>query len=288
MYNMYMRHPQTNNLGFETQPLNSPDFQETNPAGDKSVLLIGGMTEGIATLQPLADALAATNFRVVSFDQTAKPEASDTYAIKRHHAAKSRQAGEILEAIQSDSGDKVSLVAHSQGADFALDAALEHPDKIERIILFNTEGLFSDSLPRLAGRFALESVRKSVTMKQTAQRQQVEGIKRIARHPRDSMGDAIDVSHGSIEDKLRYLQELGIQVDLVLSAKDQVFPWRLQKGYFESQNSDKYDFNGVSSHYNVKPSGKPHKLASKWAGHDNSIIYPEQTAKLVSQLVRGQ
>ncbi len=273
-------------MSLEALPQNKNEFNELNPEGNHTILLVGGITEGVATQSALAEALANEDFRVISFDYVAQPDESKLPGLHnaRYHSAKINQTAEILEKATPEE-QKTTLFAHSQGAVMAVEAALRHPDKVDRVILSNPTGLFPDSFARLAGRFSLETVRKSLTLKREAQRQQVEGVKRITKEPGDFFGDAIDIASSDIREKLKQLKELGIKVDLVVSAKDQVFPWRLQKEYFDGQDKEQFDFDSVSTYFNTKENGKQHKLASKYAGHDQPIIYPEQTAKLIKQQV---
>jgi pimeloyl-ACP methyl ester carboxylesterase len=277
-------------INLETKSLEQEQYvtREINPGGAKSIILVGGANENIAVLNPLAESLAEKDFRVISFDPKVGTDEQDQGRPNRHHSANIRQVGNIINKSQRSEDDKLTLVAHSQGGIFALNAALQNPDRVERVVLFGTAGLFADSIPRLAGRFALETVRKTLTPKLTAQRQQIEGIKGIARHPSDFGGDVIDISKSSVEQQIKKLQEMGVLVDIVLSNKDQVFPWRLQEDYFMNQDIEKFDFNSVSMPFSVKPNKKPHKLAGKWAGHDQPIIYPDETAELVSQIVHGR
>jgi haloalkane dehalogenase len=49
--------------------------------------------------------------------------------------AHARRWGELLETLKLD---RYSLVAHDFGGPIALDAALNHPERLERVVLFNT------------------------------------------------------------------------------------------------------------------------------------------------------
>lgn len=265
---------------------NNWPIHEVNPNGAKTVVLVGGITEGEKTLSPLAQELGKRDYRVISYDQTFGPaDEIEGRAMMRHHTAKSRQLIDVVQNAQRADDEKLTLFAHSQGSVFALQAALSHPDKVERVILSNPAGFFKDAFPRLAGRFAMELTRKVATPKLNAQKQQIEGTKRMVAHPRDFMGDALDIYRSSVEQQVADLKEKGVAVDILLSNKDRVFPWRLQKDYFESQDPADYDFNSVSMYFNTKESGRQHRFASKWAGHDQPIIYPEQTAALIDQII---
>lgn len=267
-------------------------LEELNPNGDHTIILVGGVTEGVKTQESFALALAEEQFRVINYDLITQP--LDYDHPKRYHEAKSEQTAELLKRVLAD-GEKATLFAHSQGAIFAIDAALSHPEHVDRLILANPAGLFEDSFARLSGRFALETTRKTATaaISHEARVQQIEGTKAIITKPKSFLGDAVDISNSDIRDRLDKLKELGIPVDIFVSAKDQVFPWRLQKEYFEDQEPEEFAFNSVSSYFNTKPKNehvespaRRHRLAGKWAGHDQNIVYPKQTAKLVKQIVQ--
>lgn len=258
---------------------NQHQFKETNPTGDQTIILVPGAAGNIKIQEPFAEALATEGYRVLSFDYVTEPGVAN-----RHHDAKIKQVGEVMQDGLED-GKQATIFANSHGVPIAIDATLQDPEKVDRLILANPAGLFKDSFIRLAGRFALESIPRSLVMRKTSRVAQQEGTKHMVAHPRDFIGDAIDTSRTDISSKLKELQEKGIRVDLLISAKDQVFPWRLQKDYFEGQDPEKFDFASVSSYFNTKPGGKQHRFASKWAGHGQNIVYPEQTAKLVKQLL---
>lgn len=269
-------------------------WHETNPSGDRTVLLVGGITEGISTLGGLTDALGNEGFRVLSYDQTAKPadvrDETDEY-FARYHTNKVEQVGDIIEAAPMN-GEKISLFAHSQGAVFAIEAALKHADKVDKVILANPAGLFDDSFKRLAGRFAVETVRKTFTPTKLAQKQQINGTKSMVSHPKSFLGDAVDIGHGDIRNQIRELRGRGVRVDVLVGAKDQVFPWRLMEKGINPDGEivpEEIVVDSISSYvYNkVKRSGKvkQRKFAGKWAGHDQPIIYPKQTARLIKQLL---
>ena len=258
-------------------------YQELNPPDTHTVILIGGATEGIASQQPFAEALLTEGFRVVSYDYVTSPT-DNTGSSSRYLAAKVNQAADVLKSVANKRG-KVTLFGHSLGTIIAIEAALRNPEGIERIILANPAGLFEDSFPRLAGRFALETVSKTTTLTASAQIKQKEAVKYMAKHPISYIGDAVGIAQSDIRGGLIKLQEAGVEVDLLLSAKDRVFPWRLQQGYFIGQDREHFDFNSVSMYFHTKPRRRQHRPASNWEGHDQNLFYPEQTARLVSQLV---
>lgn len=276
--------------------LEKPTWHETNPLGVRSIVLVGGATEDVATLNGLSDALGQEGFRVISYDQTTTPAdvlASDSGYFPRYHAQKVEQLEEIIEEANHE-GEKVTLLAHSHGAIFATEAALRHPDKVDRLILSNPAGLFEDTPPGLASRFLVETARKTVTPTKLAQKQQYHGTKGIISHPQSFIGDAVDTGHSDIRDNIRLLREAGVRVDALVSAKDQVFSdKRIEKGIGLGGQVLPEDIvvDGVHWYFttrqNRRGKTKQHKFASKWAGHDQPIIYPAQTAKLVKQLIEG-
>jgi pimeloyl-ACP methyl ester carboxylesterase len=273
---------------------------ERNPEGDHTIVLVGGITEGVETQAGLSEALANEGYRVLSFDQTNEPTETDPEAAgyqARFHQAKSKQVGSILEQLVGDD-QEATLVGHSQGGIFAVDAALEQPNKVDRVLLMNTAGLFEDSFPQLGARFGVETIRKTVTPKKLAAVQQIQGLKAITKEPRQFAGlksfagDAFDVGESDIREKVKQLREKGVKVDAFVGAKDQVFPWHLVERGLNPEGEvspEEIAVDSISSYFTTKESRggkiKQHKFASKWAGHDQPIIYPEQTARLISSVV---
>lgn len=269
--------------------------QELNPSADKTVVLVGGVTEGIKTLDDLGQALAEQDLHVVSFDYTNQTtEAlSGTEYHPRYHTAKTQQLEEILYNLEGR--EDVTLFAHSQGAVIAVEAALTDPSKIKHLILANPSGLFEDSVAGIVKRFGTETIRKTLTMKKPALKQQVFGGKEMLTHPKNFLGDAVDIARSDIRSAIKQLRSQGVKVDVLLGAKDQVFPWKkISDGLNPTNDSVPYDIvvDSVSSYFTTKVDrkgkAKQHKFASKWAGHDQPIIYPEQTAKLVQQLISSK
>ncbi len=286
-----------NSLETNIQTQNPAEYHELNPTGKETILLLGGITEGQKTQAGFSQALADEGFRVISFDYThdsaADPSDTDEAYFPRYHTQKVEQTISILDQTARED-EKIILVGHSQGSVMAVEAALARPDKVERLILNNPSGLFSDKFARTAGRFATETLRKSLTPKKLAMRQQIQGTKDMVAHPKAFLGDAVDISHADIRGGIHRLRALGITVDAFISAKDRVFPGRLiLEGISPNQKLKPEDIvvDSISSYFNTKQSRrgkvKQHKFASKWAGHDQSIIYPKQTAKLIKQIVNN-
>lgn len=275
------------------------NISELNPDADHSVIIFGGITEGIDTERDLAEALAGEGFHVVSFDYPTEPAKMPQYRDKANylpawHAPKIEFASELLAGMVAQSPErKITVLAHSLGANIAAKAAHEFTDNIDRLILANPAGLFPDTFARLAGRFALENNRKSLTLTKAGRRQQKNGVRAILSDPHGFIGDAVDTAHADIRDDVKKLREAGIKVDVLVGAKDMVYPWdRIEKGLDVKQGMDLGELavDSISSYFNTRVTKrggktKQHKLASKLAGHDQPIIYPEQTARLVRQII---
>lgn len=269
-------------LPAESAVENKHQFKELNPQGEHTIIVIGGANEGVANQAPFTEALAKEGFRVISFDYVTEPD-PDNSVPNRYHSAKTQQLIDILDQQATDK--PLTLFAHSEGTIMAVEATLQDPKKVERLILANPDGLFPDSFLRLTGRFAIETLRATTTLKREARSHQNEGIRHTLKHPRNFFGDAIDIARSDIRDRLLKLKNEGVKVDFLLSAKDMIFPWRLQKDYFEGQDPEQFDFNSVSMYNGTKPNGSQNKFAGQWAGHNQNNVYPEQAAQVVKQLV---
>jgi haloalkane dehalogenase len=87
-------------------------------------------------------ALARRGYRAIAYDQmgygrSSKPEDAREYSVSRH----TKQLGLLIEALGLD---RVTLVVHDWGGPISLAWALQNPQRLERLVLFNT---YTGSLP---------------------------------------------------------------------------------------------------------------------------------------------
>jgi pimeloyl-ACP methyl ester carboxylesterase len=210
----------------------------------------------------------------------------------RNHAAKSAQVAAIVDYVarENDAGEreKVTLAGHSRGFVTAVNAASQHPDLVDGVIGFNPVGLFGDdTFPRLAGRFSIETVRPEGTLWKMPKELGRLSRKRIWGNREDSMGDVLDIARSDVRPDTAALQEQGIRVDVVIAANDWGFPWRLYRkglGIAGENMPAELAVSGIASYYPTERA-RENPLAGKRAGHQQPLLFPAETARLIHQTI---
>lgn len=291
------------------------------------VLLVGGAGAVQKTLEGTVDAFEDKGLETYSFDPVSKPATKrNKRGQKRYQDAKVDQVVGLIDEI-ADEDEKITLFGHSLGGPVALRAAQQRSDKVERVVLSNSEGFDEGKLPftRLVGRFCLELIgRKNQTWTSQGRRQTWTGLKDMVRHPVAFVGSAKDGARTYAMPVVEELEADGVKVDVITSNFDQVYrPKKVlaaakqhARGGQLPDVPDELPFSSISSYFAAKPrltsrripevlkarvarpdeindfrlamrgvKSRKHRLAGKYAGHDQPIIYPRYAAEVVSQLV---
>jgi pimeloyl-ACP methyl ester carboxylesterase len=108
-------------------------MREAGPEAAPRILLIHGASSNLLELWgPLADELA-TEFRVVAYDRPGLGHSTRPRRAAHTLASQARLAARVLESAGDDA--PVIVVGHSLGAGIALRLALDHPGRIEGLVL---------------------------------------------------------------------------------------------------------------------------------------------------------
>lgn len=265
------------------------------------VLIVGGAGADTEVLSGLNDALTGEGLEAHSFNyyDVSPSLVNGTENQKRYQDTKVAQTVEQIDTIAEDD-EKITLFGHSLGGPIALRAALARADKIDRIVLSNSAGLFYDTFLRLAGRFALETIlRKNNTLTKNGRTQTLRGAVDIAKNFKSFIGNALDGAHSSSYKDIRALRALGVKIDVLQSNGEIVYPAtqvqralevRADRNAKNSEVIEALPVDSFSLYYATKKGRsrvRRHSLASKYAGHDQPIIYPKYAARVVAQLVEA-
>ncbi len=117
-------------------------YRERGPAGGPAVVLLHGFLLETASLDPLADALAAEGFRVISVDRPPFGlSEKDPAADYSQHA----QAALVLGLMDRLRIERAALVGHSAGAVLASRIALNDPQRVTHLAIIG--GSFLEAAP---------------------------------------------------------------------------------------------------------------------------------------------
>ncbi len=92
------------------------------------------------------------------------PHGIDAQHIENYPAVELRKMTALIETLGTKGIEKSDIVAHSEGAVFAVMAAYLYPEKFRNLILINPAGMIGeDSVPRLAVGFAADLIKQIIT-----------------------------------------------------------------------------------------------------------------------------
>ncbi len=144
-----------------------------------------------------------------------------------------RKALNILGILEKKNIKKVDAVAHSEGALNTIIAAMLEPERFRNIILFAPAGLIGeDTLPRLAKGFAgqgkraesMEHVAVTEDERLVGARARASVLGYVTNNPLRAFGEISDLSRTQIHEMLHYLREKGINIVVMATIDDPVFP----------------------------------------------------------------
>jgi pimeloyl-ACP methyl ester carboxylesterase len=128
-------------------------YEWIGPKNGKIVVLIHGTTMASYVWDGIADALAASGFRVLRYDSFGRGH-SDRPETRYDTDLYDRQLLNLLNAL--DIKRPVNLVGYSQGGSIAVVFAARRPDRVKRLVLIAPAGF--PSLPAYAAKLALVPV----------------------------------------------------------------------------------------------------------------------------------
>lgn len=277
-------------------------------ADSPNILFVPGFGETISHYRPLIDALGEKGFNASTFSPPRKTGNNQTDPITRQAYILSERIDNRMLAkylvdpdIEVADKDKIHLVAHSLGAGAALKAAILDPDRIASIILWEPSGMSGvQNLPELLNRAG----NKVVNNQALATRSQKPGNEsayggyganvdeekagkfswRIAKAQLAAGGvilrnlplglkEAKAAGQFNIFKDLVRVKELGIPVDIITSYSDDMFKYaNMHEGYDPATH----------------PSRSVMSVADKNSRHDDPMLHPERTARLISQIIIGK
>lgn len=124
----------------QRQPLEMTymDVAPTGTANGRTAVLLHGKNFCSATWAPTIETLAGAGYRVVAIDQIGFCKASKPIGYQFSLSQLAANTEGLLEALDIE---QAAIIGHSMGGMLAIRFALQHPERVERLILVNPIGL---------------------------------------------------------------------------------------------------------------------------------------------------
>lgn len=250
---------------------------------DTPILMASGWSEGRNAFKDSAREVYKAGRSAILVDHARQggrenSEHSVHESVDEFHDEILHKANSLLEIIEDSGIDKVDVIAHSEGALNAVVAALQRPEKFNTVILAMPAGMIGeDSVLKLAGRFA-PKVGRSLTKDMFDNPRMglainLGGGKYISQNLAKAKLEVEAMAETAIDDALKLLKEAGINIGVLQSHADTVFP----ANRIEENVRLDGEFANVDSYASV---------VAKNAGHDELLIHPERATKAALQMIR--
>jgi pimeloyl-ACP methyl ester carboxylesterase len=250
------------------------DIRPESLVSEIPVLVAGGWAEGSKSLGQVGREISVGGRRAILVDHArfGKVQDRSDYPAEIVH-----KANTLLAVLDEVGIDKVDVIAHSEGALNAVYAAMQQPERFRSLILVAPAGMIGeDSVLALAGRFAPKVIRglskDFVENPKAAFIINSTGLPYMAKNPAKAAREVKTIADTTIDSALVDLRHSDIQIGLIQSHSDPVFPAeRIEKHIVlddELGNVDAYA-----------------SVAAKDAGHDDLLIHPERSTRAAMQMI---
>lgn len=250
------------------------DIKPESPVSDVPLLVAGGWAVGSKSYRQVGEEIAANGRRAILIDHARfgqVPEQPD-YPPEILH-----KANTLLAVLDELSIDRTDVVAHSEGALNAVLAAMQQPKRFRNLILVAPAGMIGkDSVLALAGRSVPKVVRGLTTdfieNSKVAFKINTTRPSYMAKNPAKSAREVKTIANTTIGSVLFDLRQAGINVALIQSHSDPVFPAERIQEQVVLDNK----IGNVDAYASV---------AAKNAGHDDLLIHPERSIRAAVQMI---
>ena len=189
-----------------------------------------------------------------------------------HPEAELRKAYALLALLDERRITKTDVLAHSEGAIYAIMAATLAPEKFRNFVLVAPGGMIGkDAFPQLLGRFSHKvgaNIRQGLTDNVTfpvVLQAHLGAAAYIAKNPLRALREAVAISQSQIQGMLKALHEQGFGIVIIHGANDKAFPMqRIQKIAHADQ------FDGILSVTGM---------------HDDLYVYPHKDTAAAEEML---
>ena len=187
--------------------------------------------------------------------------------------AEARKVQSLIEIIDQKHLEKVDVIAHSEGAIYAIIAATLHPDKFRNIVLVNPGGLIGeDKFHTLVGRMLVSAFRDTTQAMRSSHEKGPfmnavnEMARYIAENPKRAIEELNAIAKSDILEMVKNLHDGGIGIAIIQGEDDPIFPIsRIGEVLRDSKDS-------IDGFYSFK------------GGHNKIITEPRYTKSALSAL----
>jgi len=235
------------------------DLTPEKPKTEIPTFFAQGWGRPTSTITEALKTLYETDRRVITLDHPRKGGEIDEDYEGLAPKEELRKATSILKVLEMKGIDQADLIAQSEGCANAVIAAAMNPKKFRNIILVAPAGMVGkDSFLGLSARFLSEQIKDAINKEPKAKKSTY-----IKDNPLRALIEVNDLSKIQIENILKGLKELGINISIISGVDDRAFPMKRMQ---EIANTDQLD-----GFYSVK------------GGHNQLYRHPEQYMKLAEQ-----
>ncbi|MDO8507035.1 MAG: alpha/beta hydrolase [bacterium] len=236
------------------------------------VIVAGGWSETPKSLQDVGEEITSKGRRTILVEHArsgGKDKDQTDYPPETQ-----QRANTLLVTLDKLNIDKADIIAHSEGALDAVFAAMQSPERFRSLILVAPAGMIGeDSIPALSARFSKKIVRgwtkDARENPKAAYRLNTGTPQYVAKNPVKAIREIKDISSITIEEALTDIKESGVNVSIIQSQSDQVFPSeRINKNVVLGENVDRHA-----------------SVVSEDAGHDDLIVHPERSTRAALQMI---
>jgi len=250
------------------------EIQPAEKVSEVPVLVAGGWSEDTRSLEDVGQEIAERGRTAILVDHArhgGRSEDETDFPVEIAH-----KANTLLESLNELDIEQSDVIAHSEGALNAVLAARLNPDKFRNLILVAPAGMIGkDSILNLAGRFSKKIVRgwtkDFIENPKAAYRLNTGTPVYVGKNPAKAFREIQHLASCTIDEVLSDLMEAGINVSVIQSDSDQVFPAdRIDQHIKLGENVDRYA-----------------SIIDEKAGHDDLIIHPERTTRAAIQMIEN-
>lgn len=207
------------------------------------VVLCAGWMERPRMIRPRARALFARSRRVLTLDTARSGGMSVPPYLRKFQSrfgqVELRKACALLALLEEKHIPRADLIAHSEGALFALAAALARPEKFRTLILVNPAGLVGeDGAFALTARFLRELSMRGRSLALAAEGKEpvnlaalrlgaadiLGAVGTFLAHPLGALASVRSIARADLRGLVREARGKGLRVGIVHSTADQIFP----------------------------------------------------------------
>ncbi len=176
--------------------------------------------------------------------------------VSGHPAVELRKMAGLIKSLEALGIEKVDIVAHSEGAIYAILTAYLFPEKVRNVVLVNPAGMIGkDSLPRLMVGFSADLTKQVIKdLMNGGPTFLLNGLKVLSKNPLQAIKSVLAIANSDIRDMLRDVREQGTKITVIATTDDIAFPMKkMQEALGGGDLDGLYSLPGSHNEYLTNP-----------------------------------